>query len=63
MAERHEKKGYKRRRLESERWRRRFAHEVCSDPFLRARYDCEGFVFVQVRKKVQIVNEIRARGA
>ncbi len=29
--ERHEKKGYKRRRLRSERWRRRFAHEVCSD--------------------------------
>lgn len=26
---RHEKKGYKRRRLASERWRRRFAHEVC----------------------------------
>jgi small subunit ribosomal protein MRP21 len=31
MQERHEKKGYKRRRLASERWRRRFAHEVCSD--------------------------------
>ncbi|KAG7092434.1 hypothetical protein E1B28_008790 [Marasmius oreades] len=28
MAERHEKKGVKRRRLESERWRRLFAHEV-----------------------------------
>ncbi|OCH95514.1 hypothetical protein OBBRIDRAFT_535832 [Obba rivulosa] len=41
--ERHEKKGEKRRRLESVRWRRRFAHEV--------------------RKKVQLVNEIRARGA
>ncbi|KAI0093645.1 hypothetical protein BDY19DRAFT_989200 [Irpex rosettiformis] len=41
--DRHEKKGYKRRRLRSERWRRRFAHEV--------------------RKKVQLVNEIRARGA
>ncbi|KAF5381002.1 hypothetical protein D9615_003931 [Tricholomella constricta] len=27
-AERHEKKGEKRRRLESERWRRQFAHEV-----------------------------------
>ncbi|EIW85207.1 hypothetical protein CONPUDRAFT_49419, partial [Coniophora puteana RWD-64-598 SS2] len=25
---RHEKKGYKRRRLESERWRKQFAHEV-----------------------------------
>ncbi|KAI0341683.1 hypothetical protein BDW22DRAFT_1332000, partial [Trametopsis cervina] len=41
--ERHEKKGYKRRRLASQRWRNRFAHEV--------------------RKKIQIVNEIRARGA
>ncbi|KAJ4469456.1 hypothetical protein C8J55DRAFT_564529 [Lentinula edodes] len=28
LAERHEKKGPKRRRLESERWRRLFAHEV-----------------------------------
>ncbi|KAI9509360.1 hypothetical protein F5148DRAFT_978358, partial [Russula earlei] len=43
LAARHEKKGYKRRRLNSERWRRRFAHEV--------------------RKKVQLVNKIRARGA
>ncbi|KAH9951322.1 hypothetical protein B0H21DRAFT_818376 [Amylocystis lapponica] len=43
MAERHEKKGDKRRRLKSQRWRRRFAHEV--------------------RKKVQLVNEIRARGS
>ncbi|KAL6308992.1 hypothetical protein BKA93DRAFT_821826 [Sparassis latifolia] len=42
-ARRHEKKGEKRRRLKSERWRRRFAHEV--------------------RKKVQLVNEIRARGS
>ncbi|KAI0082683.1 hypothetical protein K474DRAFT_1702680 [Panus rudis PR-1116 ss-1] len=41
LSERHEKKGYKRRRLASERHRRRFAHEV--------------------RKKVQLVNEIRAR--
>ncbi|RDX56882.1 hypothetical protein OH76DRAFT_1426796 [Lentinus brumalis] len=41
--ERHEKKGEKRNRLKSQRWRRRFAHEV--------------------RKKVQLVNEIRARGA
>ncbi|KAH9854131.1 hypothetical protein C2E23DRAFT_884238 [Lenzites betulinus] len=41
--ERHEKKGEKRNRLKSVRWRRRFAHEV--------------------RKKVQLVNEIRARGA
>jgi len=43
LGARHEKKGYKRRRLSSERWRRRFAHEV--------------------RKKVQLVNKIRARGA
>ncbi|KAI0957591.1 hypothetical protein AcW1_005933 [Taiwanofungus camphoratus] len=43
LAERHEKKGDKRRRLKSERWRRRFAYEV--------------------RKKVQLVNEIRARGS
>ncbi|XP_006458148.1 hypothetical protein AGABI2DRAFT_64440 [Agaricus bisporus var. bisporus H97] len=28
MTERHEKKGYKRRRLESERWRKQFANEV-----------------------------------
>lgn len=28
LTARHEKKGYKRRRLNSERWRRRFAHEV-----------------------------------
>jgi hypothetical protein len=28
LAARHEKKGYKRRRLNSQRWRRRFAHEV-----------------------------------
>lgn len=43
MQERHEKKGDKRRRLRSERWRRRFAHEV--------------------RKKVQLVEAIRRRGA
>jgi hypothetical protein len=29
---RHEKKGVKRRRLESERWRRRFSDHVCSAP-------------------------------
>jgi len=28
LTARHEKKGYKRRRLSSQRWRRRFAHEV-----------------------------------
>ncbi|KAI0273607.1 hypothetical protein BC834DRAFT_816254, partial [Gloeopeniophorella convolvens] len=43
LVVRHEKKGYKRRRLSSERWRKMFAHEV--------------------RKKVQLVNKIRARGA
>ena len=30
-AERHEKKGVRRRRLASERWRNNFANEVCSD--------------------------------
>lgn len=34
LTARHEKKGYKRRRLSSERWRRRFAHEVWAS-FLR----------------------------
>jgi small subunit ribosomal protein MRP21 len=29
LVERHEKKGEKRRRLRSERWRRKFADEVC----------------------------------
>ncbi|KNZ74248.1 hypothetical protein J132_07562 [Termitomyces sp. J132] len=28
LTERHEKKGVKRRRLSSERWRKQFAHEV-----------------------------------
>ncbi|KAF7793006.1 hypothetical protein EIP86_004111 [Pleurotus ostreatoroseus] len=42
-ARRHEKTGVKRRRLRSERWRRKFAHEV--------------------RLKVQLVQEIRKRGA
>lgn len=31
QSERHEQKGAKRRRLSSERWRRRFAHEVRCD--------------------------------
>jgi ribosomal protein S21 len=35
LGARHEKKGYKRRRLSSERWRRRFAHEVRAS-FLRS---------------------------
>ena len=34
LTARHEKKGYKRRRLSSERWRRRFAHEVIVSPLL-----------------------------
>ncbi len=34
LAARHEKKGYKRRRLSSERWRRRFAHEVIASSLL-----------------------------
>lgn len=60
MAERHEKKGDKRRRLRSERWRRRFAHEV-SLVLLLVRLCYERCL--QVRKKVQLVNEIRARGS
>ncbi|KDQ60845.1 hypothetical protein JAAARDRAFT_124269 [Jaapia argillacea MUCL 33604] len=43
LAKRHEKRGVKRRRLESKRWRTQFANEV--------------------RKKVQLVNEIRKQGA
>lgn len=31
LTERHEKKGYKRRRLSSERWRKQFANEVRSN--------------------------------
>ena len=34
LTRRHEKKGVKRRRLARVRWRRRFAHEVCSEPLL-----------------------------
>lgn len=63
LTERHEKKGYKRRRLTSERWRRRFAHEVCSDPFSSCEISVVKRFQPQVRKKVQLVNEIRARGA
>ncbi|KAG5643481.1 hypothetical protein DXG03_000869 [Asterophora parasitica] len=59
-AERHEKKGEKRRRLESERWRRQFAHEVRSF----ALGVCVYRAFrKQVRKKVQLVTKIRNRGA
>ncbi|KZV71655.1 hypothetical protein PENSPDRAFT_664281 [Peniophora sp. CONT] len=47
---RHEKKGYKRRRLASERWRRRFAHEACH-------------MHRVVRTKVELVKTIRRRGA
>ena len=61
LTERHEKRGVKRRRLESERWRRRFANEVellchTSCPFLMT-------VSQQVRNKVQLVAQIRKRGA
>lgn len=61
MTERHEKKGYKRRRLESERWRKQFANEVT-----RSVLGCNGSAkwFVsQVRKKVQLVMKMRDRGA
>ena len=57
---RHEDKGVKRRRLSSERWRRRFAHEVCP---------CTIWIVIvllkrlQVRMKVKLVQEIRARRA
>ena len=58
--ERHEKKGEKRNRLKSLRWRRRFAHEVrpkrpTSVPVV--------LTLAQVRKKVLLVKQIRARGA
>ena len=58
--ERHEKKGEKRNRLKSLRWRRRFAHEVrpkrpTSVPGV--------LTLAQVRKKVLLVKQIRARGA
>jgi ribosomal protein S21 len=59
MAERHEKKGPKRRRLSSERWRRRFAHEVCCSLLHRVA-PCS--FCPQVRKKVQLVQAIRTRG-
>lgn len=61
QSERHEQKGAKRRRLSSERWRKRFAHEV------RLAYSY--FIFIdfpeplQVRMKVQLVQKIRKRGA
>jgi ribosomal protein S21 len=61
QAARHEKKGDKRRRLQSERHRRRFAAEVrffgseMTGPFLSR--------LVQVRKKVQVVQQIRNRGS
>jgi len=57
---RHEKKGVKRRRLSSERWRRVFANEVfiCWPLFLRT-----ALMLAQVRKKVQLVSTIRRRGA
>jgi len=60
LTARHEKKGYKRRRLSSQRWRRRFAHEVWASLLL---CDVSWINVFQVRKKVQLVNKIRARGA
>lgn len=63
MEERHEKKGVKRRRLSSQRWRKRFADEVCFS-FLSFTYSSlTRLVFLQVRKKVQLVKKIRDRGA
>lgn len=59
--ERHEKKGEKRNRLKSLRWRRRFAHEVRLSPMTPRTFNV--FTPWQVRKRVQLVNEIRARGA
>jgi ribosomal protein S21 len=60
LTARHEKKGYKRGRLSSQRWRRRFAHEVWASFLL---CDVSWINVFQVRKKVQLVNKIRARGA
>lgn len=37
LAERHEKKGVKRRRLSSERWRKQFANEVRHPGYLSCR--------------------------
>jgi len=37
LTERHEKKGVKRRRLLSERWRKQFANEVCSSGLRKVR--------------------------
>jgi ribosomal protein S21 len=57
---RHEKKGVKRRRLSSERWRRVFANEVFIFwPFILT----ATLILAQVRKKVQLVSTIRRRGA
>jgi len=62
LAERHEKKGVKRRRLESERWRKQFANEVRVPSYsLLAISPSE--LPQQVRKKILLVNAIRRRGA
>lgn len=56
---RHEKKGVKRRRLKSQRWRRRFAHEVC---FSHPARDNMHLTNPQVRKKIVLVRSIQRRG-
>lgn len=40
LAERHEKKGEKRRRLSSERWRKQFAHEASQVSIMKAARGC-----------------------
>lgn len=61
LTERHEKKGVKRRRLKSERWRRRFANEVGWLRQISRRFLIT--ISQQVRNKVQLVAKIRRRGA
>ena len=60
MDERHEQKGAKRRRLSSERWRKRFAHEVSGFISMHVLF-C--LILLKVRLKVQLVKKIRRRGA
>ena len=61
MTERHEKPGVKRRRLSSQRWRKRFADEV-RGPVTPCLPNVT-LSSAQVRKKVQLVMKIRDRGA
>lgn len=56
---RHEKKGVKRRRLSSERWRRRFADEVHLFPFPGTQHYLTVF---QIRRKIMLVRSIQRRG-